>query len=150
MAFKLRSSGPFKMMGSSPVYNGQKTEGKIKKKTFIGPTKPMIDKDNDGIPAGIDMKDSPGGKQSNPPKQNVKPVSNKKTVNNNKKTVNKKSKIVDPRTLPYDDGKNKGTLRGITQFKSNTNKVISGDGVDLLKTTIKNKAKKAYNYFTKK
>ena len=71
MAFKLRSSGPFKMMGSSPVYNGQKTEGKIKKKTFIGPTKPMIDKDNDGIPAGVDMNDTPGGKQSNPPKRDV-------------------------------------------------------------------------------
>ena len=142
---------PYKMKGSpmqrnfgigSPLNNGQKTEGKIKKKTFIGPTKPMIDKDNDGIPAGIDMKDSPGGKQSNPPKlepqakkEGPKPVSNTKT---------------DPRKRPYDDGRNKGTLKGVTQLKSDINKIKSGGGVELLKTTVKNKVKKVYNYLTQK
>ena len=64
---------PYKMKGSpmkrnfgigSPLNNGQKTKGKIKKK-LIGPIEPMVDEDGDGIPAGIDLKDTPGGKQSN-------------------------------------------------------------------------------------
>tara|TARA_R110000764_G_scaffold222096_1_gene310718 strand:- start:56 stop:487 length:432 start_codon:yes stop_codon:yes gene_type:complete len=143
MAFKQRSSGPFKMMGSSPARNGQATKGKLKKK-LIGPTKPMVDKDGDGIPIGVDVKDTPGGKQSTPTKrfppapktkEEGKPVSNKKT---------------DPRERPYDDGRNKGTVKGNTKFKSDINKVKSGNGIELLQTTLQNKARKAYNYFTKK
>jgi len=78
MAFKQRSSGPFKMMGSSPARNGQATKGKLKK-TFTGPIKPMVDKDGDGIPIGVDIKDTPGGKQSTPPKQDPKRGEVKKT-----------------------------------------------------------------------
>ena len=48
----------------------------------------------------------------------------------------------------YDDGRNKGTLKGNTQFKSDINKIKSGGGIELLKTTVKNKVKKAYNYLT--
>ena len=44
--------------GTSPLNNGQKTKGKIKK-TEIGPkAKPMVDNDGDGIPAGIDANDN--------------------------------------------------------------------------------------------
>ena len=121
----------------------QATKGKLKKK-LIGPTKPMVDKDGDGIPIGVDVKDTPGGKQSTPPKR--KPNAPKKTkkakpVSNNK---------TDPRPRPYDDGRSKGTLKGNTKLKSDINKVRSGDGIELLKTTVKDKAKKVYNYFTKK
>ena len=69
--------------GTSPLNNGQKTKGEIKKK-LIGPIKPMIDEDGDGIPAGIDFKDTPGGKQSNSKGGKRKP----NTKNNNKKKSN--------------------------------------------------------------
>ena len=143
MAFKQRSSGPFKMMGSSPARNGQATKGKLKKK-LIGPTKPMVDKDGDGIPIGVDVKDTPGGKQSTPTKrfppapktkEKEKPVSPKKT---------------DPRKRPYDDGRNKGTLKGNTKFKSDLNKFVTPQTTQEVKTTVKNKAIKAYDYFFKK
>jgi hypothetical protein len=81
---------PYKMKGSpmarnfgvgSPVHDGQATKGKIKK-TFTGPIKPMMDEDSDGIPIGVDIKDTPGGKQSTPPKR--KPDAPKKTKKTNK------------------------------------------------------------------
>jgi len=67
----------------------QSTKGKLKK-TFIGPIKPMTDKDGDGIPIGIDIKDSPGGKQSSKKHKlasSNKPKKTKKTkpVTNNQK-----------------------------------------------------------------
>ena len=86
---------PYKMKGSpmqrnfgigSPLNNGQKTKGKIKKK-LIGPIEPMIDEDGDGIPLGIDIKDTPGGKQSNSKSGKRKPNTNKKKTNN--KRINK-------------------------------------------------------------
>ena len=142
---------PYKMKGSpmarnfgvgSPVRDGQATKGELNK-TFIGPTKPMIDGDGDGIPAGVDGKDTPGGKQSTPPKR--KPDAPKKT----KKAKPVSNTKTDPRKRPYDDGRSKGALKGNTKFRSDINKVKSGNGIELLKTTVKNKAKKAYNYFTK-
>tara|TARA_R110002153_G_C12932081_1_gene456169 strand:- start:63 stop:515 length:453 start_codon:yes stop_codon:yes gene_type:complete len=147
---------PYKMKGSPMKRNFgvgaegtlvggamQATKGKLKK-TFTGPIKPMTDKDGDGIPVGVDVKDTPGGKQNTAPKRKpdapkkpkkAKPVSNTKT---------------DPRPRPHDDGRSKGTLKGNTKLKSDINKVKSGNGIELLKTTVKNKAKKVYNYFTQK
>ena len=144
MAYKQPSSGStFKMMGSSPAKKNGTTIQKDGK--LIGPTKPMKDKDGDGIPVGIDVKDTPGGKQSTPPKSDsrleyntpkkVKPVSPKKT---------------DPRKRPYDDGRNKGTLKGNTKFKSDLNKFVTPQTTQEVKTTVKNKAIKAYDYFFKK
>ena len=153
MAFKLRSSGPFKMMGSSPARNGQATKGKLKKK-LIGPTKPMVDKDGDGIPIGVDVKDTPGGKQSTPPKSDPRPEYN--TPKNTKKAKpvsnNKTSPPVMPKSHPVTPPKTNRVdiVKGNTQFKSDINKVRSGDGIELLKTTVKDKARKVYNYFTKK
>tara|TARA_R110000824_G_scaffold110186_1_gene258109 strand:+ start:42 stop:494 length:453 start_codon:yes stop_codon:yes gene_type:complete len=147
---------PYKMKGSpmqrnfrvgSPVRNGQATKGKLKKK-LIGPTKPMVDKDGDGIPIGIDLKDTPGGKQRTAPKPDSKPEG--KFLKKPKKAKPVSNTKTDPRPRPYDDGRSKGTLKGNTKFRSNTNKVKSGDGIELLKTTIKNNVKKAYNYFTQK
>jgi len=146
MAFKQRSSGPFKMMGSSPARNGQVTKGKLKK-TFTGPIKPMVDKDSDGIPIGVDIKDTPGGKQSTPPKRkpDSKPKADKlagpKPVSNTK---------TDPRKRPYDDGRNKGILKGNTKFESDAKKFVTPQSTRDIKTTVKNKVKKAYDYFTKK
>ena len=145
MAFKQRSSGPFKMMGSSPARNGQATKGKLKKK-LIGPTKPMVDKDGDGIPIGVDVKDTPGGKQSTPPKR--KPESKPKAKKSKPKPVSNTK--TDPRKRPYDDGRNKGTLKGNTKFKSDLNKFVTPQTTQEVKTTVKNKVIKAYNYFTKK
>ena len=91
MAYKQPSSGPFKMMGSSPAKDGQATKGKLKK-TFTGPVKPMADEDGDGIPTGIDIKDSPGGKQFTEKKKYTEqnhPEKNKK-VNKQKPTTNGK------------------------------------------------------------
>ena len=142
MAYKQPSSGPFKMMGSSPAKKNGTTIQKDGK--LIGPTKPMKDKDGDGIPVGIDVKDTPGGKQSTPTKrfppapktkEKEKPVSPKKT---------------DPRKRPYDDGRNKGTLKGNTKFKSDLNKFVTPQTTQEVKTTVKNKAIKAYDYFFKK
>ena len=91
---------PYKMKGSPMQRNFgvgvegalvggamQSTKGKLKK-TFTGPIKPMTDKDGDGIPIGIDIKDSPGGKQSTPPKKDSKRGEEKKPrkVKNPKKT----------------------------------------------------------------
>ena len=145
MAYKQRSSGPFKMMGSSPARNGQATKGKLKKK-LIGPTKPMVDKDGDGIPIGVDVKDTPGGKQSTPPKR--KPESKPKANKSKPKPVSNTK--TDPRKRPYDDGRNKGTLKGNTKFKSDLNKFVTPQTTQEVKTTVKNKVIKAYNYFTKK
>ena len=145
MAYKQRSSGPFKMMGSSPARNGQATKGKLKKK-LIGPTKPMVDKDGDGIPIGVDVKDTPGGKQSTPPKR--KPESKPKAKKSKPKPVSNTK--TDPRKRPYDDGRNKGTLKGNTKFKSDLNKFVTPQTTQEVKTTVKNKVIKAYNYFTKK
>ena len=149
MAFKQRSSGPFKMMGSSPARNGQATKGKLKKK-LIGPTKPMVDKDSDGIPIGIDIKDTPGGKQSTPPKR--KPDAPKKTKKAKPVSNNKTSPPVIPKSHPVTPPKTNRVdiVKGNTQFKSDTNKIKSGGGIELLKTTVKNKVKKAYNYLTQK
>jgi len=66
-------AGPFKMKGSpmqrnfgigSPLNDGQKTKGKLKK-TLIGPIKPMTDKDNDGIPVGVDSDDNKASSAAN-------------------------------------------------------------------------------------
>jgi len=143
MTFKQRSSGPFKMMGSSPAKQGLKATKRNLKKKLIGPTKPMTDKDGDGIPIGIDIKDTPGGKQSNPPKR--QPDARKKT----KKAKPVSNTKTDPRKRPFDDGRNKGTLKGNTQFKSDINKVKSGGGVERYKENVKKNVKKVYNYFTK-
>ena len=62
----------------SPLNNGRKTKGKLKK-TLIGPIKPMVDEDGDGIPVGIDLKDTPGGKQSNSKPDKRKPGGGNKT-----------------------------------------------------------------------
>ena len=93
---------PFKMKGSPMQRNFgvgvegalvggamQSTKGKLKK-TFTGPIKPMTDKDGDGIPIGIDIKDSPGGKQSTPPKQDSKRGETKKTKKTKPVTNNQK------------------------------------------------------------
>jgi len=130
-------------MNNSPFKDGRAIKGKLKK-TFTGPIKPMTDKDSDGIPVGVDAKDTPGGKQSTPPKR--QPDARKKT----KKSKPVSPKKTDPRKRPFDDGRSKGTLKGNTEFKSNVNKVKGGDGVELVKNKVKNKVKKAYNYFTKK
>jgi len=132
------------MMGSSPARNGQATKGKLKK-TFTGPIKPMVDKDGDGIPIGVDIKDTPGGKQST-----KKEFKNMRKTESKPKAKKSGPKPVDPRKRPFDDGRNKGTLKSNTQFKSDINKVKSGDGIEFLKTIVKNKAIKAYDYFTKK
>ena len=77
MAYIQKSKGStFKMMGSSPARDGQVTKRKLKKK-LIGPTKPMVDQDGDGIPAGIDLKDTPGGKHRHTPKKELQPTTNK-------------------------------------------------------------------------
>ena len=136
MAFKMKKS-PFK--------NGQATKGKLKK-TFTGPIKPMVDKDGDGIPIGVDIKDTPGGKQSTPPKR--KPESKPKAKKSGPKPVSNTK--TDPRKRPYDDGRNKGTLKGNTKFESNAKKFVTPQSTRDIKTTVKNKVKKAYDYFTKK
>ena len=95
---------PYKMKGSPMQRNFgvgvegalvggamQSTKGKLKK-TFIGPIKPMTDKDGDGIPIGIDIKDSPGGKQSTPPKQDSKRGETKKTKKTKKTRKTRKTK----------------------------------------------------------
>jgi len=106
-------STPFKMKGSPMQRNfgggvkgafagGAMQAGKRKeKKTFTGPIKPMTDKDGDGIPVGVDIKDTPGGKQSTPPKR--KPDAPKKT-NKTKKT--KKTKKAEPVTNTQKKGFN--------------------------------------------
>jgi len=48
----------------SPLNNGQKTKGKLKK-MLIGPIKPMTDKDNDGIPVGVDSDDNKASSAAN-------------------------------------------------------------------------------------
>ena len=149
MAFKQRSSGPFKMMGSSPARDGQATKGKLKK-TFTGPTKPMVDKDGDGIPIGIDIKDTPGGKQSTPPKPKSKDKSKPKAEGYGDTYEYKSRPKTDPRKRPYDDGRNKGTLKGNTKFESDAKKFLTPQSTRDIKTTVKNKVKKAYDYFTKK
>ena len=136
MAFKMKKS-PFK--------NGQATKGKLKK-TFTGPIKPMVDKDGDGIPIGVDIKDTPGGKQSTPPKR--KPESKPKAKKSGPKPVSNTK--TDPRKRPYDDGRNKGTLKGNTKFESDAKKFVTPQSTRDIKTTVKNKVKKAYDYFTKK
>ena len=96
---------PYKMKGSPMKRNFgvgaegtlvggamQATKGKLKK-TFTGPIKPMTDKDGDGIPVSIDLKDTPGGKQSTPPKQDPKrgePKKTKKTKKTKPVTNNQK------------------------------------------------------------
>tara|TARA_R110002073_G_C9047919_1_gene543621 strand:+ start:56 stop:490 length:435 start_codon:yes stop_codon:yes gene_type:complete len=144
MAFKQRSSGPFKMMGSSPAKQGLKATKRNLKKKLIGPTKPMVDEDGDGIPIGIDIKDTPGGKQSTTPKR--KPDAPKKT----KKEKPVSNTKTDNRKRPYDDGRNKGALKGNTKFKSDLNKFVTPQTTQEVKTTVKNKVIKAYNYFTQK
>ena len=100
---------PYKMKGSpmqrnygigSPMLNGQATKGKLKK-TFTGPIKPMTDKDGDGIPVGVDVKDTPGGKQSTPPK--LKPDATNKT---NKTKETKKANPLLPVTNTQKKGFN--------------------------------------------
>jgi hypothetical protein len=144
-------AGPFKMKGSpmarnfgvgSPVRDGQATKGKLKK-TFTGPIKPMTDKDGDGIPVGVDVKDTPGGKQSNP-----KPKKHWNEYNTPKKTEPVSNIKTDPRKRPYDDGRNKGTLKGNTKFKSDINHTFRGGGAERYKRNIKKNLKKIYNYFT--
>ena len=51
MGFKMRSGNttPFKLMGSSPLHQELKKEGKELKKKFIGPTQPMIDENKNKI-----------------------------------------------------------------------------------------------------
>jgi hypothetical protein len=65
MVYKMKGSPMQRNFGiGSPLKNGQKTKKELKKK-LIGPIEPMVDEDGDNIPAGIDLKDTPGGKQSN-------------------------------------------------------------------------------------
>ena len=149
MAFKMKKS-PFK--------NGQATKGKLKK-TFTGPIKPMVDKDGDGIPIGVDIKDTPGGKQSTPPKR--KPESKPKAKKSGPKPVSNTK--TDPRKRPYDDGRNKGTLKGKTGFEydaipvtnvlNKIGKVAKKGGKLLKKAYIDDNIKIAKNikkYFTEK
>jgi hypothetical protein len=125
-------AGPFKMKGSpmqrnfgigSPLHQNLQKEGKQLEKKFIGPIKPMVDKDNDGIPVGIDVKDTPGGKQSNPPEKKLDVKKSQPNVKNsqpNKPPTMPKSHPVTPPS--NNNKKKKGTWfglkdRGITEFR---------------------------------
>jgi len=174
MAFKLKSQGAaFKMMGSSPA---RKVGGNNEKKS-IGPKgKPMIDKDGDGIPVGVDRNDTPGGRQSTT-----------KNTKRDKPTI-KKLKPTTKKAPPTSQGENqtfkdlptnptgnvkprKDNLKGLTNFQydmipvTNTvNKIGKGigDGTKLLNKTyktmltdgptkvVKRVVKEAKKYFTKK
>jgi len=74
----------------------------------------------------------------------------KPTTDRRSKTVgaNRTSPPVMPKSHPVTPPKKNrvDTVKGITQFKSDINKVRSGGSLEL----VKNKVKKAYNYFTKK
>jgi len=101
MAFKMKGSPMQRNFGiGSPLNNGQKTKGKLKK-TLIGPIKPMTDKDNDGIPVGVDSDD------------------NNAMVNTNKqdeaKTKVKKDK---PKTNKTKPKKNKTKSKPVTGYKT--------------------------------
>ena len=82
--------GPFKMKGN-PIKRNFGIGSPMKKEKIIGPVKPMIDKDKDGIPLGIDIKDSPGGKQSKVKKEYKE--NTPKLVNPTKPTKNTTKKV---------------------------------------------------------
>ena len=169
MAFKLKSQGAaFKMMGSSPA----------RKPT--GPkNKPMMDRDGDGIPVGVDRDDTPGSKQSttNNTKKDKQKIIKKKVLTTKKAPPTSQSeeryaRIKDLPPNPTGDVKpRKDNLKGLTNFQydmipvTNTVKKIGkgiGDGARLLNKTyktmyidkptevVKNVVNKAKNYFTKK
>jgi hypothetical protein len=109
------AKGPFKMKGSpmqrnfgigSPLNNGQKTKGKLKK-TLIGPIKPMTDKDGDGIPVGVDSDDNNAMSNKNKQEEAKTEVEVKtnKTKPKSKKTKSKpvkgyKTIQIDPTVKP--------------------------------------------------
>jgi len=99
--------------------------------------------------------------EENKPDTNVKKSKYRTKLKTIKPTTDRRSKTVGPtRTSPpvmpkshpvTPPKKNRvDTVKGITQFKSDINKVRSGGGVELVKNKVKNKVKKAYDYFTKK
>ena len=127
MAFKLKSQGAaFKMMGSSPA---RKVGGNNEKKS-IGPIKPMTDKDNDGIPVGVDRKDTPGGRQSTPPKKSrVKDTEKRKDPPGGrprKPVTNQRVETTKPVT------KKKKTTKPVTKKNKTTKPVTKGDVIQTL------------------
>ena len=79
---------PFKMKGSPMQRNFG--IGSPLKKTDVGPkAKPMVDKDGDGIPLGVDINDNDakvGKKTLDKPKAKTKPKSKPKSKTKTKKT----------------------------------------------------------------
>ena len=128
---------PYKMKGSPMKRNFgvgaegtlvggamQATKGKLKK-TFTGPIKPMTDKDGDGIPIGVDAKDTPGGKQSNPPKRKPearKPKSNKSKKGQGYSDKNHDYKSTDFLKTDYASGHGVGDLTTIKRLNKQNQK----------------------------
>ena len=125
---------------------------------------------NFGISPDNDVTEQQGGAntkksrkiaEENKPDTNVKEFKYRTKLKTIKPTTDRRSKPVGPTptsppVMPKSHPvtppeKNRvDTAKGITQFKSDINKVRSGRGVELVKNKVKNKVKKAYDYFTKK
>ena len=92
MAYNMKGSPMQRNFGiGSPLNNGQKTKGKLKK-TLIGPIKPMTDKDGDGVPVGVDSDDT---RHNYPRKKEIKPRTEVKTNKTKPKSKKTKSKPVE-------------------------------------------------------
>jgi len=142
--FKLRSgnTSTFKNLGSSPA----------KKERLIGSSSPSprftSPVDHPDGPAGNDSSTEGGGNELK-----TKNNQNNQNNKNNKGPIMPKSKPFNP--PPPSNNKNKGTLKGITNFEYDfpiANKVIESHNEVVKKGfgIIKNNAKKLHSYLTKK
>ena len=165
--FKMKSgnSTPFKQMGSSPLHQGLKKEGKQLKKTEIGPkVKPMVDKNKNKISDFVESRESLEGKLDRPTTQ-YKPRKNLSPSKPKAKAIKSITPPKRPGLTIKNTDINKGTVKGRTGFQSDVVDPVRSkvrQGVKFLSNTviakgnkksaemIKKGSKKVKKYFTKK
>ena len=105
MTYKMKGSPMQRNFGiGSPLNNGQKTKGKLKK-TLIGPVKPMTDKDGDGVPVGVDSDDNNAmvnRKKEREPRTEVKKTKPKTNKTKPKKNKTKSKPVTGYKTIQID------------------------------------------------
>ena len=150
--FKLKSSGPFKMMGSSPAKQEFKAERReLTKQVGNGETEQQKQERKKGEKIESDMNKERYSEQKTGDPRPTGPIM-------------PKDHPVTPPTVEQSK-KSKGTLKGRTGFQADVVDPVKGkirQGVNLLKTNVITKGKqkvneailkggkKAYDYFTKK